>query len=73
MVRRHPAVNLMGTTDAGSMSLYLPGRPNEGYMSREGPFVSCTLVDTGMLMSFWLTTIGIGMIFSRTARACGTT
>jgi hypothetical protein len=52
------AVHLVGTTAAGSMSLYLPGGPNEGFMSREGLLVSYTLLDFGLLMSFWGVLVG---------------
>lgn len=47
------AVHLIGTSAAGSMALYMPGGPDEGWMSREGLFVSYTLLDFGMLLAWW--------------------
>lgn len=46
-------MHLIGTSAAGSLSLYLPGGPDEGFMSKEGLFVSYTLLDFGMILSFW--------------------
>lgn len=47
------AVHLIGTAAAGSMSLYLPGGPDEGWLSREAIFVNYTLLDFGMLLAWW--------------------
>ena len=55
-------VHLIGTAAAGSMSLYLPGGPDEGWMSRDGLFVSYTLLDFGMLLSFWGVLVGAAAV-----------
>ncbi len=47
------AVHLIGTASAGSLSIYMPGGSDEGWLSRDALFVHYTLLDFGMLLAWW--------------------
>lgn len=51
------AVNIIGVSMAGSMSLYLPGGPDEGWLSREGQFANFNYLDFGLLFGWWGTAL----------------
>lgn len=46
-------VNVAFVSLMGSMALYLPGGPDEGWLSREAIFTNFTLLDFGPLLGWW--------------------
>src|SRR5690606_3885407 len=46
-------VNIAFVCLMGSMALYLPGGPDENWMSREAIFTNFTLLDFGPLLGWW--------------------
>lgn len=46
-------INVIFTCLMGSMALYLPGGPDEGWLSDQAVFTNFTLLDFGTLLGWW--------------------
>jgi hypothetical protein len=57
-------VNVIFTTLAGSMAIYLPGGSDAGWLSRDAIFVNFTLLDFGTLLGWWGTAVAAGCVVS---------
>lgn len=55
-------VNIAFVCLMGSMALYLPGGPDEGWLSREAIFTNFTLLDFGALLGWWGAALSAGSV-----------
>jgi hypothetical protein len=63
------AINIFGNAMAGSMSIYLPGGSDEGWLSRESIFVNYTLLDFGQLLGWWGVMVAAGCVATLALRS----
>lgn len=56
------AINILGYSLMGSMALYMPGGPDEGWLSREAIFVNFTLLDFGVILGWWGGMVAAGCV-----------